>query len=97
MLSNQGVITRYVHGIEFDDAVMRESIFKAGMSEPSTSIGFMNRCYHYDPDANNYSRSGVLALRVAAAGFVVLLLTLLGMMHVLRKSGRLQPGKGSPS
>jgi hypothetical protein len=86
-----------VHGIEFPDAVMRESIFKAGVSEPATSIGFMNRCYHYDPDANNYSRSGVLALRVAAAGFVVLLLSLLGTMHVLRKSGRLQPGKGNPS
>ena len=44
---------------------MRESILKAGASEPATAVGFMNRCYHFDPDANNYSRTGVLALHVA--------------------------------
>jgi protein SCO1 len=85
-LSVKGTVTRYVYGIEFDPQVMRESILKAGASEPATAVGFMNRCYHFDPDANNHSRAGVMALRIGAAGFVVLLLSAFGVMHVIRRS-----------
>ncbi|HEY5925626.1 MAG TPA: SCO family protein [Kofleriaceae bacterium] len=85
-VSVKGTVTRYVYGIEFPPAVMRESIIKAGTSEPATAVGFMNRCYHFDPDANNESRAGVMALRIGAAGFVVLLLSVFGVMHVIRKS-----------
>lgn len=91
MLSTRGIVTRYVHGIEFPPDVMRDSILKAGASEPATAVGFMNRCYHYDPNANNHSRVGVLALRIGAAGFVVLLLSAFGVMHVIRKSRGLRP------
>lgn len=85
-LSVKGTVTRYVYGIEFEAQVMRESIIKAGTSEPATAVGFMNRCYHFDPDANNHSRAGVMALRIGAAGFVVLLLSVFGVMHVIRRS-----------
>lgn len=94
-LSAKGTVTRYVYGIEFDPSVMRESLFKAGASEPSSAIGFMNRCYHFDPDANNHSRAGVLALRVGAAGFVVLLLSGLGVMRVIRKHRPVVLSKGN--
>ena len=85
-LSVKGTVTRYVYGIEFEPQVMRESIVKAGTSEPATAVGFMNRCYHYDPDAKNYSHAGVMALRIGAAGFVVLLLSAFGVMHVVRRN-----------
>ena len=85
-LSVKGTVTRYVYGIEFDPQIMRESILKAGASEPATAVGFMNRCYHFDPDANNHSRAGVMALRIGAAGFVVLLLSVFGVMHVIRRA-----------
>jgi protein SCO1/2 len=85
-VSVQGTVTRYVYGIEFDQQAMRDSLFKAGAAEPASAIGFMNRCYHFDPDANNHSRAGVLALRIGAAGFVVLLLSGLGVMRVIRKA-----------
>jgi protein SCO1/2 len=85
-LSVKGTVTRYVYGIEFDPQIMRESIIKAGTSEPATAVGFMNRCYHFDPDANSHTRAGVMALRIGAAGFVVLLLSGLGMMHFIRRS-----------
>jgi protein SCO1/2 len=94
-LSAKGTVTRYVFGIEFDPNVMRESLFKAGASEPSSAIGFMNRCYHFDPDANNHSRAGVLALRIGAAGFVVLLLSGLGVMRVIRKHRPVVLSKGN--
>lgn len=85
-LSSRGMVTRYVHGIEFAPDVLRDSVLKAGASEPATAIGFMNRCYHFDPDANNRSHAGVMALRIGAAGFVILLLSGLGMFHVIRKN-----------
>lgn len=89
LLSSSGVVTRYVHGIEFDARVMRESIYKAGLAEPASAVGFMLRCYHYDPGANSHARAGVTALRVAAAGFVVLLFSALAALHLLRRAKRL--------
>jgi protein SCO1/2 len=93
LLSASGVVTRYLYGIEFDPMVMRESIYKAGIAEPAAAVGFMIRCYHYDPGANSHARAGVMALRVGAAAFVVLLFTALGVMHLLRRS----MSRGRPS
>jgi protein SCO1 len=84
-LSTTGVVTRYVYGIEYDPKMMRESIVKAGLAEPATAVGFMNRCYHFDPDANSHTRAGVFALRLGAAGFLVLLGTGLGFVHFRRR------------
>ena len=87
-ISTKGTVTRYVYGIEYEPAIVRESIFKAGLAEPSTAVGFMNRCYHFDPDANSHAHAGVIAMRVAAAGFVVLLLAGWGVMRPLRRHSR---------
>lgn len=84
-LSTTGVVTRYVYGIEYDPQIIRESIIKAGLAEPATAVGFMNRCYHFDPDANSHTRAGVFALRLGAAGFLVLLVGGLGVVHVRRR------------
>jgi protein SCO1/2 len=87
-VSSGAAVTRYVYGIEFPPDVLRESIYKAGLAEPATAVGFMNRCYHYDPDANNHARAGVLALRLGAAGFAVLVVSTLGLLHFVRRSRR---------
>lgn len=83
-LSSAGAVTRYVYGIDFPVPVMRESIFKAGLAEPANAVGFMNRCYHFDPDANSATHGGVMALRIGAAGFIVLLI---GGIYFMRKHG----------
>jgi len=85
-LSTRGVVTRYVHGIEFPADMLRESIWKAGLAEPTTSAGFLARCYHYDPGANDHSRAGMLALRLGAAGFLVLLVGGFGLFRLLRRT-----------
>jgi protein SCO1/2 len=85
-VSSAGTITRYVYGLEFDAAMMRESIFKAGVAEPATTVGFMFRCYHFDPDANSYAHAGVVALRLAAGGAVALLLAGLGVLRLIRRA-----------
>ena len=87
-LSAAGVVSRYVYGIEFDPKVMRESVYKAGLAEPATAVGFMNRCYHFDPDENSHAHAAVIALRLGAAGFLGLLLAIFGVMHVIKRSKR---------
>jgi protein SCO1/2 len=91
LLSASGVVTRYVHGIEHDPKVMRESIYKAGLAEPAAAVGFMLRCYHYDPNANSHASTGVTALRVGAAAFVILLFSVIGALHLLRRWRRFPP------
>ena len=85
MLSSSGKVMRYVYGIEFPADVMRESLIAAGTAEPRDAAGYMLRCYHYNPDAKNHSRAGVMALRVGAAGFVVLLLGF-GVTYLVRRN-----------
>jgi protein SCO1/2 len=84
-LSAGGTVTRYIYGIEFDPTTMRESIYKAGIAEPAAAVGFLLRCYHFDPDASSHARVGVIALRVAAASCVLLLFGALTVMHLRRK------------
>jgi protein SCO1/2 len=95
MLSAAGVVTRYLYGIEFEPAVMRESIYKAGIAEPASAVGFMLRCYHYDPGANSHARAGVLALRIGAAGFLVVLAALLVFLHLARRGKRTAAANGA--
>ena len=92
-LSTAGTVTRYVFGIEFDPQMMRESIFKAGLAEPATAVGFMNRCYHFDPSTSDHSRAGMMALRVGAAGFLVLFVAGFGFYFVRRNARRGNPGE----
>jgi len=92
-LSSTGTVTRYVFGIEFDSQMMRESIFRAGLAEESTAVGFMNRCYHFDPSTKDHSRAGMMALRIGAAGFLVLMLACFGVYFVRRHARRGQPGE----
>lgn len=87
-LASSGVVTRYVYGIDFASGMMRESLLKAGTREPASAVGFLNRCYHYDPGANSHAHAGVIALRMAAGGAIVLLLSALGFVVFLRKHRR---------
>jgi protein SCO1/2 len=85
-LSSRGVVTRYVYGIDYPADIMRESLVKAGVAEPSTAVGFMNRCYHYDPSASDHSYVAVYALRIGAASFLVLFA--IGIGIVIRRRRR---------
>ncbi|HEY4177439.1 MAG TPA: SCO family protein [Kofleriaceae bacterium] len=79
-LSSRGTVTRYVYGIDFPADIMRESIVKAGLAEQSTAVGFMNRCYHYDPSASDHSYVAVYALRIGAAAFLILFVIGIGVV-----------------
>lgn len=87
-VSAGGAVTRYVYGIEFDPKIMKDSIYKAGVAEPASAVGFMLRCYHFDPDANSHTHGAIVALRVAAASSVFVLLAIFGVMQIIKRSKR---------
>jgi protein SCO1/2 len=87
-LSSAGRVTRYVHGVDYPTDVMLQSITRAGTDEPSAGVGFLLRCFSFDPHHNDYSKMGRLAMRYAAAGFLVLVLSGFGLARVLRRQRR---------
>jgi protein SCO1/2 len=87
-LSQQGKVTRYVHGVDYATDVMLTSITRAGTDELSAAAGFLLRCFSFDPSHNDYSKMGRLAMRYAAAGFLVLVLSGYGLVRVLRRQRR---------
>jgi protein SCO1/2 len=91
-LSPSGIVTRYVGDVQYPPEVVAKSIVLAGTSEPSSTAGFILSCFHYDSDANNYSRAGVSAMRIGAAGFLVLMLTALAAWRFLRRPSTATPG-----
>ena len=87
-LSTKGRVTRYVHGVDYADGVLLQSIARAGTDEPSAAGGFLLRCFSFDPSHNNYSKMGRNVMRYAAAGFLVLVLSGFGLVRVLRRQRR---------
>jgi protein SCO1/2 len=84
-LSSRGVVTRYVHGVDYAKEDMIESITKAGVEEPGKAAGFLMRCFHWDDSPTDAAKLGPSLLRYAAAGFLVLLATAFGIWHLARR------------
>lgn len=84
-LSPSGIVTRYVHGIEYDGGELFASIVRAGTAEPSASVGFVQRCFHWDPDRNSKAAAGASLMRYGAAMFAAFLIGALALVHLLRR------------
>jgi protein SCO1/2 len=87
-LSPGGTVTRYVHGARFEADDISSSIARAGIAEPSGAIGFVNRCFHYDPGAHSYARTGLNVMKFTAAVFASMVAGALVLAHLLRRHGR---------
>ena len=77
---------------QFDAKAIDTSIIQAGMGSPSTAVGFMYRCLHWDPGAKSHASQGRAVLRYGAAGFVALLVIILAFVHIVRRTRVATPG-----
>jgi protein SCO1/2 len=87
-LSPSGAVTRYVHGARFEANDISSSIARAGISEPSGAAGFVQRCFHYDPGAHSYARTGLNVMKFTAAVFASMVAGALVLAHLLRRNSR---------
>ena len=83
-LSPTGTVTRYVNGIQYARDDLFDSTVKAGTASPAAAVGFLQRCFHYEPKAG-HARAGFTMMRVGAGAFAALVLGVLLFVH-LRKS-----------
>jgi protein SCO1/2 len=88
VLSPDGVITRYLYGVEFNPRDLRLALVEASEGKIGTTVDrILLYCYHYDPDAGGYT---LLAFNVMKLGGIVTLV-LLGLflgIFWLRESRR---------
>jgi protein SCO1/2 len=87
MLSPNGIVTRYVHGIQYDPKELFTSLVRAGTAEPSASVGFVQRCFHYDPNAGGNPAAGRALMKFGALAFAGLVLGVLLVAHLVRRPG----------
>ena len=84
LLSADGMVTRYVHGLHFELDELNRSILDAGMAKQGGAVGFFQACFQYEPPSGSYSKMGASAMRYGALGFVVFFLAALLLWQYLR-------------
>jgi protein SCO1/2 len=80
-VSPDGVLTRYLYGIEYPASDLKLAILESGRGQVgSTTDKLLLFCFHYDPQAKGYV---LFARNVMKAGGVVTALALGGLLTVL--------------
>lgn len=86
-LSPDGVITRYLYGINFDENNIRNALYEAADGEIGSTVDqLVLYCYQYDPDSQSYVP---VAWRIMKLGGLVTLLFLgifLGLLWFREKN-----------
>ena len=90
-VSPNGMITRYIKGIQYDELDVAASVLEAGQSKQGDSIGWVLSCFHYDPNENSYAAGANRVMFWGATGFAVSLLIIIALVIRLRK----RPGDDS--
>lgn len=87
MISPDGKISRYLHGVEFDPKDMKLALNEAAQGKIGSLIDYaVMYCFKYDQHQSKY---GLQVFRVVQlAGFVTILFLAVWLLPVLYKSGR---------
>ena len=81
ILTDEGVISRYLYGISYKESDLRLSLLEASKGEIGTTLDrIILYCYHYDPDAGGYV---LFAGNLMRLGGVITLLILGSLLIVL--------------
>ena len=74
MLSPEGKISRYLHGIHFEPKTVRLGLLEASDGTVGTIVDrFLLYCFHYDPKQNKYAVAAMSVMRIAGAATVLIL------------------------
>jgi protein SCO1/2 len=81
ILTDEGIISRYLYGIEYKESDLRLSLLEASKGEIGTTLDrIILYCFHYDPDAGAYVLFAGNLMRI---GGVVILLILGTILFIL--------------
>ena len=86
IITDQGVISRYLYGIEYKEQDLRLSLLEASEGKIGDTFDkILLFCFHYDPDAKGYV---IFAGNVMRAGGVITVLLLAGILFILWRRER---------
>ncbi len=92
VLSPDGKISRYIHGIEYEPRTVKLSLLEASEGRIAKSIGdrFLHFCYRYDPMSGSYT---LAAMRVMRLGGLIMIIVVGGGLAILWKGEKLRKQK----
>ncbi|MCB2198685.1 SCO family protein [bacterium] len=81
ILSDEGLISRYLYGIEFNPRDLKLSLLEASEGKVGDTVDrIILYCFHYDPDADGYVVFAANVMRLGGAVTLVALGLLLGIL-----------------
>jgi len=82
----EGKLARYFYGIDYPPKDLRLSLVEASANKIATPVdALMLYCYHYDPSTGKY---GVAIMNVMRIAGVVTIISIVGLLLLLRKISR---------
>jgi len=88
-MGGDGLITRYINGINYPSAVVRRAIVEASQGEVGSPLDqVLLYCYRYDPDSNSYVLHATNLMKLGGA--LTLILIGLGMFVFWRRERQRQ-------
>lgn len=81
ILTEEGKISRYLYGIEFDSRNLRLALLEASEGKIGNTLDrIILYCFHYDPDAQGYVVFAANVMRLGGGVTLIALLIFLGVM-----------------
>lgn len=88
-LSPDGILTRYLYGIKFDEFSLRNALYEAADGEiGSTADQVLLYCYQYDPDSQSYTPVAWRIMQLGGFATVLVLGLFLGFLWLRDKNSQ---------
>lgn len=88
-LSPDGVLTRYLYGINFDEFNIRNALYEAADGEIGSTVDqIVLYCYQYDPDSNSYVPVAWRIMKLGGFATLLFLGIFLGLLWLKEKKSK---------
>lgn len=88
-LSPDGILTRYLYGIKFDEFSLRNALYEAADGEIGSTVDqVLLYCYQYDPDSQSYTPVAWRIMQLGGFATVLVLGIFLGLMWLRNKNSQ---------
>ena len=86
MLSPEGVITRYLYGIQYNEFDVRSGLYESADGKIGNTLNkVIMYCYQYDPDTNSYAPVAINIMKIGGLATLIILGIFLGLLWLREK------------
>jgi protein SCO1/2 len=92
ILTGEGMISRYLYGIEFNPRDMKLALLEASEGKIGSTLDrILLYCYHYDPDSGSYTLLATNIMKLGGIATLILMVILIGGLwrRELRRKSRM--------